>query len=152
MCVQVEFEVVAADDVQKLGPGRLVIEPQAFVLTEQVVVDDPKGGHVERILIQHTDAPCEGLARCVKMHCLVAEDDFAAVGRLVARQDLHQGALAGPILPQDAIDLSLFEAQTNAVVGLYKPKMFANVPQFNAHRRFDREAVMVLRHPPGTPA
>ena len=60
---------------------------------------------------------------------LAVEHDLAAVGRLEAGQDLHERALAGAVLAQDALDGAGGDGQGDAVVGLDRAEMLADVSE-----------------------
>ncbi len=64
---------------------------------------------------------------------LAVQQDAAAVRRLVAGEDLHQRALAGAVLAQQAIDVAWLEGEVEVLVGLHLAEAFANVLQLYAH-------------------
>ncbi|OPZ77907.1 MAG: hypothetical protein BWY79_00983 [Actinobacteria bacterium ADurb.Bin444] len=56
------------------------------------------------------------------------EYDATPVGGLVAGQDLHQSALAGTILPQDALDGTRRHMEADTVVGADETEALVDVP------------------------
>src|SRR5262249_5371540 len=64
-------------------------------------------------------APLPRLARGSRAIRLPAEVRRAGVGRDRARQDLHQGALAGAVLTEQRVDLTLPDRQIRSCEGRY---------------------------------
>jgi hypothetical protein len=52
---------------------------------------------------------------------------------LIARQDLHQGALAGAILAEKPIDVTGLEHEADAIVGADRPKVLFYITQLYVH-------------------
>ena len=78
------------------------------------------GGHREiemqfRILIDDRNARCAALGGIEHAERLAADDDLPAVGRLRARQDLHQRGFAGSVLADKRMHLAAGYVEINIV-------------------------------------
>jgi hypothetical protein len=68
------------------------------------------------MLMNHGDASRHGVARTMAGERSAAEHNGAGIGRKHPEQDLHQGALAGTILPEQAEDLAGLHVEIDAVI------------------------------------
>ncbi len=60
----------------------------------------------------------DALADARRAHRLVQQLGLAVGGAGDAEQDLHQGGLAGAVLPEQAVDFALVDLQADALEGL----------------------------------
>ena len=81
------------------------------LVAEEEVLHDAQLGDERQLLVDDDDAGALALADAVEPALLVLEDDLALVGavRVDPGQDLHQGRLAGAVLPADRVDLTPFD-------------------------------------------
>ncbi len=126
--VDVQLEAVARGQPLQLGAGGAVVEAQAVVAPQQVVVDHAEGGHVQRVLVEHPDALGQRVGRGMEGHRLAIQQDIAAGGRLIAGENLHQRALARAVLPHQGINLARLQHHVDAVVGLHRTEVLADIP------------------------
>ncbi len=78
--------------------------------------------------------PCRMASAGERMaHGLAVEHDLPAVRRLEAGQDLHERALAGPVLAEDALDGAGGHGEGDAVVGFDRAEMLADVSDLYFH-------------------
>ena len=83
------------------------------------------------MLMDHADAAFNGILGTIEMHLFSLDEDLAA-GRLIKSvQDIHQGTLAGAVLSQDGMHLSLVDGKVNTVVGRKITELFNNVFHFD---------------------
>ena len=69
------------------------------------------------MLVHHADAVPDGVARRVELDLLAPQDDAPRVGAIHPVQDVHQGSLAGPVLPEEGVHLARRHLEVHAVVG-----------------------------------
>src|SRR5690606_1452987 len=81
------------------------------------VFRDGEAVHKHEVLVDHADAECHGVARAADADLLATDPDLAAIRRVEAVKDLHQGALTGPVLPQETVDLPTQDGEVDAGVG-----------------------------------
>ena len=55
-------------------------------------------------------------ARAVEAHRLAPHEDLAGVGLVEPEHDVHQRALAGPVLAEEAVHLALVEREVDVLV------------------------------------
>ncbi len=94
---------------------------------DEEVVDHPHGREVQRILVQHADAVPDGVGGRAHGDRLPSSRISPLSARLEAGQDLHQRALAGPVLAQDALDGAGGHDKVDAVVGLDGAEVLVDV-------------------------
>ena len=96
---------------QLLGPtahGAAVGEDGAgaqLAAQEDVLVDGGVQDGVE-LLVDHGDAVVDRLAGRGDGNRLAVDPDGAGVGGVDAHEDLHEGGLAGAVLPHEGVDLA----------------------------------------------
>ena len=100
---------------------------------DEQVVDDAHGREIEGVLVQHADAVADRVGRGAHGDRLAVEHDLPAVRRLEAREDLHEGALARPVLAEDALDASGGNREGDAVVGFDRAEMLADISYLYFH-------------------
>ncbi len=131
--MDVDFKSVSFGQTFKFVAGFLVVESHAIAPAKQIIVDDPKRGHVQWVLIKHANTFGQCISRRVEPDRLAIEQNLAARGRLIAGEDLHQGTLAGTVLPYQRVDFARFQDQTNAIVGFHTSKILAYIPKLYLH-------------------
>ncbi len=67
--------------------------------------------------MNHPDAKADGIQRRPESHLLPVNVDPAFVGLEQPEQDLHQGGLAGAVLPQDGVDLARTNLEVDVIIG-----------------------------------
>ena len=95
---------------------------------DEQVVHHAHRREVEGVLMQHAHAVTDGVGGRAQGHGLAVEQDLSAVGRLEARQDLHERALARSVLAQDSLDGAGGDREGDAVVGSHRAEMLVDVP------------------------
>jgi hypothetical protein len=74
-------------------------------------------GHEHEVLVDHPDAGRDRVTRAVELQGRPVDDDLALVGTVEPVQDVHQGRLAGPVLPEEPVDLPRLHEEVHVVVG-----------------------------------
>ena len=69
------------------------------------------------MLVHHPDPRRDGVARAAELDRLAAEEDLPLVGRVQPEDRVHEGALARPVLAEEAEHLALAEHQADVPVG-----------------------------------
>ena len=97
-----------------------------------------ESGHVldqHEVLVDHADAVLDGDARAGDVHLLAVHINLA-LGRLVqADKDVHERGLAGAVLAQEGVYLSLSDGKVHVLVGVERAEALADVfhPQQFCH-------------------
>ena len=86
------------------------------LLAEQDVVGDRQHRHEHEVLVDHADAPADGVGRIVDRDGRAIEEDLAGVGRGQSVQDVHERGLAGPVLAEQGVDLTRPDLEVDRVV------------------------------------
>ena len=89
---------------------------------EQQVLRDVEVGDWHELLVDHRDALREGVLRGGEAHGLAAQGDRAAVGRLQAREDLHQRGFARAVLAHERVHLARPELHRDILQGRQAPE------------------------------
>ena len=84
--------------------------------------------HQAQVLEHHADAEVTGDGGRVDAHRRAGEAHLARVGSVDAVDQLHEGALAGPVLPQQGVDLARPHLEVDRVVGHHLPEAAGHVP------------------------
>src|SRR6266849_1372722 len=69
------------------------------------------------VLVDHADAKPDGVAGAGDLCRCAVDEDLARVGVNEPVQDVHQRALAGPVLPHQSVDLALAHREVDVIVG-----------------------------------
>jgi hypothetical protein len=69
------------------------------------------------VLVHHADPGLDGVGRGAEAHRPTVDGDGALVGLLHPVEDLHQGGLAGAVLPAQRVHLAAAHAQVDVAVG-----------------------------------
>ena len=128
--IGVEVEAEAAADVAQFGFSLLARHRQP----KQEVLQHRERRHVERVLLEHADAMGDSRLRAAIVDDATVDDDLAAVGRLVASQNLHQCRLARAVLAEHANNLAARQQQVDVVIGVDRSKPLVYMPKLNVHR------------------
>ena len=92
-----------------------------------VLGDGELGDQVE-LLVDDGDAVALGVARAVQHERLAVEDSSPRVVRVRAAEDLHQRALARPVLADDGVDLSGGDVEGDVVQRPHAGERLADSP------------------------
>ena len=101
----------AADQVAAADEAALSGEEQGDVL------GDGESGDQGEVLKHHADAEPASSGGGAKADREAVDGDGAGVGGVVAVDDLHQGALAGPVLAEDGVYLTALHDEVDGVIG-----------------------------------
>ncbi len=125
--LEVQGEAQRAGQIgHRLGGVRAPGEEPAGRADEQVV-HHAHGREVQWVLMQHAHPVTDGVRRRAQSDGLAVEDDLSAIRGLEPGQDLHEGALAGAVLAQDAHDGARWNGQGDAVIGFDWAEMLSDV-------------------------
>ena len=92
--------------------------PEArLVESEQDVLGDGLRRDQREVLVDHPEPGRDRVARRAEFDGRPVEEDLAGVRPVEPRQDVHQRALAGPVLAQQGVDLARAQVEINLVVG-----------------------------------
>jgi hypothetical protein len=83
----------------------------------QDVLGHAQGQRQAEFLVDHLDAVCLGDGRGVQGDFLAADEEAAGIVVERARQDLHEGRLAGPVLAHQGVDLAGADLEVHVVHG-----------------------------------
>ncbi len=100
---------------------------------DKQVVDNAHGRKVQGVLVEHADAVVDGVGRGTHADDLAVKPYLSAIRRLEAGKDLHQSALAGPVLAEDALDGARGHGEGDAVVGLDRAEILADISDLYFH-------------------
>ena len=76
--------------------------------------------------MDHPDVAGDGIVWAVDLNLLAVEQDFTFVGLVEAVEDLHQGALACTILPEQGVNLAGFHIEIDLIVRQHAGKAFGD--------------------------
>jgi hypothetical protein len=91
--------------------------PNGFMSQEDILSHGEMGEQI-RLLVDSADASLLRLSGCSEAYRLSLPPHLTAVTGIDARQDVHQGRLAGPILAQQNMNLPLMYVQIHIVQNL----------------------------------
>ena len=80
--------------------------PQRVAAGEHDVLGDGEALHQLVVLVDHADAELGGIGRRGDGGGPAVDRDGSFVGRIEPAGDVHQGRLAGPVLPEERVDLA----------------------------------------------
>src|SRR5262249_47911094 len=92
------------------------LPPLAAVVAEDDVLRDGERRDEPEVLVDHADPGIEGLAGSVELDGLAVQQDLALVGPVEAREDVRERALAGAVLAEQRVHLTLGRLEVDAVV------------------------------------
>ena len=99
-----------------------------------VLVDGQVPGQRE-ILVHHLDPDVLRIARRIEDDGPRIEDDLSLGGGMESRQDLHQGRLACPVVPDNPQHLAGKEPKIDAVERGDRPEALGDSARFEQRRR-----------------
>ena len=126
------------------GPERSL----RFAAHEDVLRHRHVLGHAQ-FLVDQVDAQGAGLARVADFDRLTIENDLARIRRVHARENLHQGALAGAVLSHHGMDFAAAHRQVHAAQRARGAKALLDAAHFkNNFVAHDCPSLLVKLAPP----
>ena len=118
---------------------------------ERLAPQEDVAGHVQVVqhvefLVDEADARALGVGDAPDDDGPAADADLAGVGLVDAAEDLHQGALAGPVLADQGDDLAARHLQADVLEGLDAGEALGNA-RHRQHRRRHRVGPHLPRRP-----
>ena len=112
------MKAILVAEIQQTAAGRRKTEERSMVGTnaEDHVLQRGKGLYQHEMLVDHADPESNGFRGRLDLHRLAVDEDLAAVRLAEPVQDVHQGCLAGAVLPQQSENLALSALETDTVV------------------------------------
>ena len=135
--VGIDLEPVALGQLDDPGPGGAQVEeraPSQLVAQHDVLGDREHRDELE-VLVHHPDALGDGVGGAAEPHRLAPHEDLAGVGLVQPEHGVHQGALAGPVLAEEAEHLALVEGEVDVVVGDDAGERLGDAPHLEDRRR-----------------
>ena len=108
----IEIEITVQQASERLAHAASTLRgarlrSQAALHSEPHVVEDRQRADRQHLLEDRDDAPVMGRARRFERgQLLVADSEHPRIGPVHAGEDLHQGALTGPVFPDDRVHLA----------------------------------------------
>jgi len=97
---------------------------------DEHVFGDGQGANQAQLLVDDPDPRVIGIDGGGKIYGLSVQENRAAVRRVDAGDDLHQGAFPGPVLSHDPVDLSIFEGDGYPFEGPNPAEMLGDIFYF----------------------
>ena len=85
------------------------------------------------MLVHHADASINCLGRIAEDALLAINKNFARVGSIETREDVHEGALPCAVLTEKAENLTLVNGDGDTVVRQNARELLRNLLQFKSH-------------------
>ena len=118
--IRIDPQLVALRELAHLTTSGLAVEhpeaPGPFV-TEHDVLGDGENRHQHEVLVDHADPCGERVPGTIELDLLPVEHDLALGRREQPVEHVHQGRLAGAVLPEETVDLARLDHQVDPVVG-----------------------------------
>ena len=115
------------DGARPLAHGRVVDEAEAPDLApEKEILRDRQVGGEQDLLVNENDALAFRIDRPRERDRLAVQMKIAFRGREMAREDAHQGRLAGAVLPDDRMHLTGLQVERNPAQDLDGPEGFGD--------------------------
>ena len=100
------------------GLGALQVEPEAWAVEpQQHVLGDRLRRNEREVLMDHADPGGDRVAWRAEVDGTAVDADGALVGPVQAGEDVHQRALAGPVLAEQRVDLARSQVEVDVIVG-----------------------------------
>ena len=130
-----------------LGEASLPVEEGHVEPPEEDVVLDAELRHEAQLLVHERDPVRLGLVRVAERELLAVEADHPLVGPDEADEGLHEGALAGPVVPADRMHLADPDVERKAPDRLDRAVRLGEVDDLQEHRsgRSDRQSENGIR-------
>ena len=129
LLVELHIEAVPLGKLQYLLLPGVPVDEDALGLpvAQDDVLEHGHGLHQHEVLMDHADAQLHRRGRRVDMHRLAVKIDLSRGGLIQPEEDIHKGALAGAVLPQEGVDLALEHAQIDILVGIELTELFGDM-------------------------
>jgi hypothetical protein len=69
------------------------------------------------VLVDHADAPIDGIQTRAEINWFPGNINFPFVGLVFSEEDFHQGRFSSTILAEDGVNLAGFYFEVNMVIG-----------------------------------
>ncbi len=110
-------------------------DPACLLPAEEDVLVDPHVAGQGQVLVDHLDAELAGISRAVEPDRLAVDEQLPLARRVEAREDLHERALAGPVVTDDAQDLAGHEPEVDAAEGVDVAEVLRDASCLDDRRR-----------------
>jgi hypothetical protein len=130
------LQAVALGDLAHLAAGGAAVqeaEPRALV-PQLDVLGDGEHGDQHEVLVHHADARAHRVAGAGERDSLAVDQDLALVGVVEPVEHVHQGALAGAVLPEQGVDLARLDDEVDGVVGDQVAEALGDAAKLELHR------------------
>ena len=94
------------------------------------IFGDRQRGHQHEMLVDHADTVGYGIRRRGQPNGPAIQANLSGIGLVETVKDLHQGALAGPVLPEKRVDFSRHQVEIHPIVGNHARKGFSDGAHF----------------------
>ncbi|MDQ1215290.1 hypothetical protein QE411_000145 [Microbacterium arborescens] len=108
-------------------------EALGVLVTEHDVLGDGEDRHEHEVLVHHADTGAHGVTGSAEVLDDVVEEDVALVGLIEAVEDVHEGRLAGAVLPEESVDLARPDDEVDVIVGDQGAEALGDAPEFELH-------------------
>jgi hypothetical protein len=144
--VRLDRQAVAAAELGDVAAGTVEVEegPSPDLLAEDDVLGDRQDRDQLEVLMDHPDARRDGVGGRRERDPLAADQQLPGVGLVQPEHDVHQRALAGAVLAEEAMDLAPSEHEVDVGVGEHAREPLRD-PADLEHRRL---AVRTFGHRP----
>jgi hypothetical protein len=92
------------------------------------VLENTQTGHQREVLMYHADAPAPRVSRLGELHGDTLYEHLTALRANHPGQNVHQGGLAGTVLPHDTVHLPRMAREIGAIEGDEAPEGLAYAP------------------------
>ena len=115
-----QLQAEAPFDLLHAREGEAAVQAQAAAgLAHHQVFQDRVTRHQVEVLVHHPDPVRQRVRGALDAHRPAVDGDPPGVRGVDPEQDVHQGGLAGPVLPEQPEDVAARQRQVDAVVGLH---------------------------------
>ena len=117
--IGVDLEPVLRAQLADAGAGPVEVEHRAAsrLVAQHDVLHDGEHRDELEVLVHHPDPRRDRIPGAAELHGLAAEEDLALVGLVQPEHRVHERALAGAVLAEEAQDLALAQRQVDVLVG-----------------------------------
>ena len=120
-------------DLRAGGIEIKIIRSRGGFDAEDHVLDDAEDRHQHEMLVDHADAGGNAVAGPCEVGRCVVNSDFAGVGAVEARQDIHQRRFAGTVLAEKAEHFAGADVQVDVLVCLHRAETLADAAKLDIH-------------------
>ena len=124
-------------------------ERHAALGAEQQVLQHRERLDQHEVLVDHADPGADRILGAVDLALLAVDPDDAAIGLIVAVEDVHQRRLAGAVLPDDAVDGAARNPQVDVPIGMDRAEALVDADQLDRRLGGRRRGSRVPRRLPG---